>query len=214
MRNILIHAGDIFGGTFIMHYGATNCISCNARCEMLPSMEFRSTQCLAGRICMWPAANFPFEEGLRSMINSVNVIFSDPGFIFVDFSWRNINFFMKDGWINYLEKVAMKIILISDRKMMALAAFYELTEPKLKVISAEGGTNYLKLLLQRVLSGRPLPRVNTRPLTDIEKDVLYMTLNNYSVVDIAKKKFVDIKCIYNTKQRVENKLGIKIRRLL
>lgn len=198
-----------------MQYGGVYCLSCNLKCEILPLKEFRSTQCLNRQTCIWPAINFFLETGLLSLINSVNVVFPVSGFIFVDFSWRNIRAFMNEGWVDYLGGTEMKIILLSDKKMMPLAAWYATGEPRIsEVIYIHQKVDRLKLSLQRVFIGLPLQKKAVRALKKAEKEVLYLTLNNFSVDEISLKMNLDKKAIYNLRQRVESKMGLKIRRFV
>lgn len=198
-----------------MQYGEMHCLGCNLKCEILPSKEFSSTQCLNRQICIWPAVNFFFEAGLKSLINTVDVIFPVSGFIFVDFSWRSIRFFMDERWIDYLGCADMKIILLSDKKMTPLAAYYSLNEPRVSgTIYISDDINKLKTSLRKVFVGQPLVRQAVRSLTRSEKEILYLTLSNYSVADISRELVVDTKSVYNIRQRLEGKLGVKIRRFL
>lgn len=198
-----------------MQYGAVHCLSCNLKCEILPLKEFRSTQCLNRQICVWPAANFLFKDGLISLINSVDIVFRDSGFIFVDFSWRNVRAFMNEGWVDYLGSTEMKIILLSDKKMMPLAAWYARSEARIaEVIYIHQKVNRLKLSLQKVFVGVPLQKQAVRALKKAEKEVLYLTLNNFSVAEISLKMNLDRKAIYNLRQRTESKMGLKIRRFV
>ena len=53
-----------------------------------------------------------------------------------------------------------------------------------------------------------------RALKKAEKEVLYLTLNNFSVAEISLKMNLDRKAIYNLRQRTESKMGLKIRRFV
>ncbi len=198
-----------------MQYGRVHCLSCNLKCEILPLKEFRSTQCLNTKICVWPAVNFLFKDGLEFLINSVDVVFRDSGFIFIDFSWKNIRIFINEGWIDYLEGTEMKIVLLSDKKMMPLAAWYVRSEPRiLEVIFIQQKVKELKASLQKVFVGLPLQKQAVRALKKAEKEVLYLTLNNFSVAEISVEMNLDKKIVYNLRQRIESKMGMKIRRFI
>ncbi|WP_227628227.1 helix-turn-helix transcriptional regulator [Klebsiella oxytoca] len=202
-------------GVFNMQYGRVHCLSCNLKCEILPLKEFRSTQCLNTKICVWPAVNFLFKDGLEFLINSVDVVFRDSGFIFIDFSWKNIRIFINEGWIDYLEGTEMKIVLLSDKKMMPLAAWYVRSEPRiLEVIFIQQKVKELKASLQKVFVGLPLQKQAVRALKKAEKEVLYLTLNNFSVAEISVEMNLDKKIVYNLRQRIESKMGMKIRRFI
>lgn len=198
-----------------MQYGRVHCLSCNLKCEILPLKEFRSTQCLNTKICVWPAVNFLFKDGLEFLISSVDVVFRDSGFIFIDFSWKNIRTFINEGWIDYLEGTEMKIVLLSDKKMMPLAAWYVRSEPRiLEVIFIQQKVKELKASLQKVFVGLPLQKQAVRALKKAEKEVLYLTLNNFSVAEISVEMNLDKKLVYNLRQRIESKMGMKIRRFI
>lgn len=192
-----------------MQYGRVHCLSCSLKCEILPS---RSTQCLNRQICIWPAVNTPLKTGLISLINSVDVESPASRIIFVDFSWRNVRAFMNERWIDYLGSTEMKIILLSDRKMMPLAVWYARSEPRISdVIFIQQNVTRLKASLQKVLVGLPLPKQAVRGLKKAEKEVFYLTLNSFSVAEISSKMNLDKKTIYNIRQRIESKMGLKIK---
>jgi len=198
-----------------MKYGGVCCLGGNIKCGMLPLKESQPTQCLNREIYIWPAVNFLFEAGLKYLIDSVDVIFPVSGFIFVDFSWKNFRSFIDDEWVDYLGKSNMKIILLSDKKMASLAAYYAMNEPKIsEVIYIHDDASKLNISLRKVFIGLPLRSKNVRSLTKGEKEILYLTLSNYSVIDISKKMIIDTKSVYNLRQRTELKLGVRIREFI
>lgn len=196
-----------------MRHGEIHCQSCSIQCRILPTQEFSASQCFNARVCIWPEINLFFEVGIKSVINSVGIITSSKGFVFVDFSWRNIRFFMNDGWVEYLQSTKMKVILLSDKKMAPLASYYKQNEVGiLDVLYMSEGLRASVINVRKLFTGLPLFRQSVRALTKRERDVLYLTLNQRKAVDIAEEMSLDTKSVYNIRQRIENKMGMKIRR--
>ncbi|ELW1649010.1 LuxR family transcriptional regulator [Enterobacter oligotrophicus] len=199
-----------------MQYRELRCLSCSIKCEILPLEKYRSSQCLNGKICIWPETNFMFQNGITSIINSMDIISSVAGFIFVDFSWGNIHAFLNDRWIEYLAQTKMTIILVSDQKMAPLAAYYDWNDRHVSgCIYVSDGISSLTTSMRKLFFGQAILRTkNKKALTSKEKEVFLLTLNNYQVADISKRMLTDAKAIYNLRQRIEYKLGMKIRRYL
>ena len=196
-----------------MKHGNVFCHGCSVKCEILPEQEFRASQCLNTRVCIWPEVNVFFDVGVRSVINSIGIITSSAGFVFVDFSWRNIRFFMCDEWVEYLAGTNMKIILLTDIKMAALANYYKQNEKRVsEVLYLSEGLRMTLINFRKLFIGLPFFRRYGRTLTKNEKDILYLTLKNRGVFDISTQMSLDVKSVYNIKQRVESKIGMKIRR--
>lgn len=196
-----------------MRHGEVHCQSCSIQCRILPTQEFSASQCLNARICIWPEINLFFEAGIRSVINSVEIITSSTGFVFVDFSWRNIRFFINDEWIEYLHSTKMKVVLLSDQRMAPLAAYYKQSGVGiLEVLYMSEGLSANVINVRKLFTGLPLFHRSRRALTKRERDVLYLTLSQRKVADIAEEMSLDAKSVYNIRQRVENKIGMKIRR--
>lgn len=196
-----------------MNYEELYCIGCRANCEILPVQEFKVSQCLITHIYIWPVVNYFFEKGILSIINSTQVISSFPGFIFVDFSWKNIKYFLNDEWIRYLTATKMRIILMPDEKMAPLATYYNRNENAIyNVIYLSEGLTGIRNKIKKLFIGMPLLNKVAKELTKNEKDVLYLTLQQVGVREISKRMSLDVKAVYNIRQRVENKIGMKIRR--
>lgn len=64
-----------------MKHGNVFCHGCSVKCEILPEQEFRASQCLNTRVCIWPEVNVFFDVGVRSVINSIGIITSSAGFV-------------------------------------------------------------------------------------------------------------------------------------
>lgn len=196
-----------------MKHGNVLCQSCSIKCQILPEQEFSASQCLNPKVCIWPGVNVFFEAGVRSLINSISVITSSEGFVFVDFSWRNIHFFMNDEWVEYLASTNMKIILLADVKMAALANYYKQNEKNVtEVLYLSEGLGATLINFRKVFIGLPLFCRSGRSLTKKERQVLYLTLKHKGVADISTEMSLDVKSVYNIRQRIESKIGMKIRR--
>lgn len=197
-----------------MRYGNVHCQSCSIKCKILPAQEFRASQCLNSMVCIWPEVNSFFCVGIESVINSIRVITSLSGFVFVDFSWRNIDFFIDDGWGEYLASTGMRVVLLSDKRMAPLATYYKQNEGSISdvIYLSEGGDSLL-INFGKIFIGLPLFHRVGKTLTKKEKDVLYLTLKQKKVTEIVDEMSLDAKSVYNIRQRIESKIGMKIRNL-
>lgn len=154
-----------------------------------------------------------FDVGVRSVINSISIITSSSGFMFVDFSWRNIRFFMNDEWPGYLASTNLKVILLTDKPMTPLANYYHKNEEGVsEVLYLSEGLGTVLMNLKKIFIGLPLFRRCGRVLTKKEMDVLCLTLKNKGVPDTSMEMSLHVKSVYNIRQRIEGKIGMKIRR--
>ncbi|BAS42685.1 transcriptional regulator, luxR family [Klebsiella oxytoca] len=120
---------------------------------------------------------------------------------------------MCDEWVEYLAGTNMKIILLTDIKMAALANYYKQNEKRVsEVLYLSEGLSMTLINFRKLFIGLPFFRRYGRTLTKNEKDILYLTLKNRGVFDISTQMSLDVKSVYNIKQRVESKIGMKIRR--
>lgn len=196
-----------------MKHGVVHCQGCSVKCKILPEQDFRASQCLNSRVCIWPEVSVFFDVGVRSIINSISIITSSSGFVFVDFSWRNIRFFMNDEWVRYLASTNLKVILLTDKPMTALANYYKKNEERVsEVLYLSEGLGTALMNFKKIFIGLPLFRMCGRILTKKEKEVLYLTLKNKGVSDISTEMSLHVKSVYNIRQRIEGKIGMKIRR--
>lgn len=98
---------------------------------------------------------------------------------------------------------------------MPLAAWYARNESRISgVIFIQQNVNRLKVSLQKVFVGLPLQKQAVRELKKAEREVLYLTLNNFSVAEISLKMNHGNKATYNLRQRIESKMGLKTRRFV
>jgi hypothetical protein len=120
---------------------------------------------------------------------------------------------MNDEWVEYLASTNMKVILLTDIKMTALANYYKQNEMGIsEVLYLSEGLGSTVINVRRIFTGLPLFRRCGKALTKKEMDVLYLTLKQRKVPDISTEMSLDVKSVYNIRQRIESKIGMKIRR--
>jgi DNA-binding CsgD family transcriptional regulator len=119
---------------------------------------------------------------------------------------------MNDEWVEYLASTNMKVILLTDIKMAALANYYKQNETRIsEVLYLSEGLGTTLINVRKIFTGLPLFRRYGKSLTKKEMDVLYLTLKQRKVSDISTEMSLDVKSVYNIRQRIESKIGMKIR---
>nr|WP_262781271.1 hypothetical protein [Enterobacter quasiroggenkampii] len=118
-------------------------------------------------------------------------------------------------WIERLARTNMNIVIISDRKLEALANYFLTHRSEIKgVIYSDDSDIILKEKISHLFTGR---RVNSRRgsiLNAVEFTLLNRFLSGACLQEIIKTDGIDVKKIYVHKIRLERKLGTSIHKIL
>jgi hypothetical protein len=51
-----------------MKHGVVHCQGCSVKCQILPEQDFRASQCLNPKVCIWPEVSVFFDVGVRLLL--------------------------------------------------------------------------------------------------------------------------------------------------
>lgn len=191
------------------------CISCELSCQLFPDNAVRSQYCGNASFAVWPIGNHFLQLAVANKILRGNKNHLLRGFIFVDFSMYNLRVLADPQWIEHLAITNMHIVLISDRKLEALANYLFAHHDEIKgIIYADDNDAVLQEKINHLFSGR---RVNSRrgnTLNTVEFTLLNRFMSGVCLQEIIKTDSIDVKKIYVHKIRLERKLGTSIHKIL
>ncbi|MFW7216343.1 helix-turn-helix transcriptional regulator [Enterobacter sp. BNK-22] len=191
------------------------CISCELSCQLYPDNTVRSQYCENASFAVWPGDNHFLQIAVENKIVRGNKNHLLRGFIFVDFSMYNLRALADPQWIERLARTNMNIVIISDRKLEALANYFLTHRSEIKgVIYSNDSDIILKEKISHLFTGR---RVNSRRgsiLNAVEFTLLNRFLSGACLQEIIKTDGIDVKKIYVHKIRLERKLGTSIHKIL
>ncbi|WP_414456166.1 helix-turn-helix transcriptional regulator [Enterobacter quasiroggenkampii] len=191
------------------------CISCELSCQLYPDNAVRSQYCGNASFAVWPGDNYFLQIAVENKIVRGNKNHLLRGFIFVDFSMYNLRALADPQWIERLARTNMNIVIISDRKLEALANYFLTHRSEIKgVIYSDDSDIILKEKISHLFTGR---RVNSRRgsiLNAVEFTLLNRFLSGACLQEIIKTDGIDVKKIYVHKIRLERKLGTSIHKML
>lgn len=191
------------------------CISCELSCQLYPDNTVRSQYCGNASFAVWPGDNHFLQIAVENKIVRGNKNHLLRGFIFVDFSMYNLRALADPQWIERLARTNMNIVIISDRKLEALANYLLTHRSEIKgVIYSDDSDIILKEKISHLFTGR---RVNSRRgsiLNAVEFTLLNRFLSGACLQEIIKTDGIDVKKIYVHKIRLERKLGTSIHKIL
>ena len=191
------------------------CISCELSCQLYPDNAVRSQYCGNASFAVWPGDNHFLQIAVENKIVRGNKNHLLRGFIFVDFSMYNLRALADPQWIERLARTNMNIVMISDRKLEALANYFLTHRSEIKgVIYSDDSDIILKEKISHLFTGR---RVNSRRgsiLNAVEFTLLNRFLSGACLQEIIKTDGIDVKKIYVHKIRLERKLGTSIHKIL
>lgn len=191
------------------------CISCELSCQLFPDNAVRSQYCGNASFAVWPVGNHFLQTAIENKILRGNKNHLSRGFIFVDFSMYNLRALADPQWIERLAITNMNIVIITDRRLEALANYLFNQRSEIKgVIYSDDKDVILQEKISHLFSGR---RVNSRrgsKLNTVEFTLLNRFLSGACLQEIIKTDSIDVKKIYVHKIRLERKLGTSIHKIL
>jgi DNA-binding CsgD family transcriptional regulator len=137
------------------------------------------------------------------------------GFIFVDFSIYNLRVLADPQWIERLAITNMNIVIITDRKLEALANYFIAQYSEIKgVVYFDDNDVKLQEKINYLFSGRRVDNRRRNTLNAVEFMLLNRFMSGECLQEIIKTNSINVKQIYVHKVRLERKLGTSIHKLL
>lgn len=191
-----------------LEYKKLRCISCQLNCELLPAPSLSSHQCLERQYCIWPNGNNFLYEGVASLLLSPHINVLGYGFIFVDFSFHNLALFSSSDWIMHLSQSKLKLVLVTDSRMEALATYWQRRCSSITtVLYSDNDRDVIADKIKKAISGLQTKETRRKKLTEYEVTVLKLLLRGEAVKDICNELEAKRNSIYNVIRSLKNKLG-------
>ncbi|MDU1573948.1 MAG: LuxR family transcriptional regulator [Pantoea sp.] len=192
------------------------CASCKYGCQLINRNNEVINRCPIQKIAIWPDGNHYLKKGVLSLVAGRYETVFCKGCIFVDFSVHRLRYFTNNNWLDYLKSTGLSIIIVSDRPMGPLAAYWGKNGSVYSVIycgiSIEKIKKQINFYYYGLKGGVASKKVNA--LSREEVIFLDLAVNGYSLSLIAKKMNLDVKKIYNIKESVRRKTGRSLNQLL
>lgn len=191
------------------------CISCELSCQLFPDNAVRSQYCDNASFAVWPVGNHFLEMAVQDKILRRNKNHLSRGFIFVDFSIYNLRVLADPQWIERLAITNMNIVIITDRKLEALANYFIAQYSEIKgILYFDDNDVKLQEKINYLFSGRRVDNRRRNTLNAVEFMLLNRFMSGECLQEIIKTNSINVKQIYVHKVRLERKLGTSIHKLL
>lgn len=194
---------------------SVRCLSCELSCELFPDAAVRAQYCQRAAFAVWPEGNCFLKKGVieKLLLNNQNHL--SHGFIFIDFSFPNLRLFIDPQWVDRLTHSGMHIVLISDRTLTPLANYWLSKSNKIQgVIYSDDDDDVQHQKIRRLFRGQLVNSKRGRSLNYTEMILLERFISGRSIQQITRMDDIDIKRIYVYKLRLEDKLGLRIHKIL
>lgn len=190
------------------------CSSCPLHCSIQPEVSPRAEYCTSSCFCFWPENNIFFNRGIIDGLLASNNNALLSGYVFVDFSMANLHLFIDEKWLNFLSKAPLKIILVSDRHMQALANYWFRKSGGISaIIYHDDRLSVANDKIKKIFIGRIMLNTQGMTMTEGEFTILSKFIRGMSSQQVAEDLSLNIRSVYAYKQRIEKHLGNKINRL-
>lgn len=191
-------------------YGDVCCFSCHFNCVISSTKTIKMITCNSNRYCLWPESNLYLKLGLEVSIISSRYNLTHNGLIFIDFSSQNAKLYSNKGWLDYLTQTGMQLVLLPDKEMKPLAAYWK---KRSSLIVAVINPDDTKSEIEKKVSS-PFYRardshVYRNNLSDIEVKTLDLMFSDKSIKQISEILELNIKKIYDIKRSLQLKMGGK-----
>ncbi len=194
---------------------SVHCLSCHFNCELGNFESIKKLNCIDSKYGVWPENNFYLTLGVESLLIRPDYRHIQRGFIFVDFSWYHIRRFTNGLWLEYLAKTGLKLILIADKSMEALASYwYSVSVDIAMVIYITEGKLVIERKIERIVCGRMIRDPRRKKLSELEIMVLHLFLKGCTVQKISVMLNLKPKRVYNIKSILQNKIGGRLNTII
>lgn len=192
-----------------------HCISCDKSCLAFSGKSVCSLYCEYLPFAVWPEVNIYFKSGVteKFLLKYKNYLLS--GFVFVDFSFVNLRYFVDPGWVDLLIRTKMHIVLIVDKKMHSLANYWLVNRPEIRgVIYSSDPDEVVDYKIKKLFRGEYANRKVGETLNRTEYSLLSHFISGRGLKEIVELEHLKPKEIYVRKLRLENKLGCRTNAIL
>lgn len=193
-----------------------HCYGCDKKCHFDNSALHEIKECAGLEYYIWPDNNSFLVEGIRHHFTDVNDKYITQPVVIIDFSHKNINYFLSDNWLDQFKN--MRLILVTDKKMTAIAHYWFYNDTSDTTISSvifyDDTAEEVATKLQKTFLAKTIKPAGSRPkLSQNEYSLFAFLFNGWTPKKIAYRNGTSVKNTYAMKNRIERKLGVSITRL-
>lgn len=193
-----------------------HCYGCDKKCHFDNSALHEIKECTGPEYYIWPDNNSFLVEGIRHYFTDVNDKYITQPVVIIDFSHKNINYFLSDNWLDQFKN--MRLILVTDKKMTAIAHYWFYNDTSDTTISSvifyDDTAEEVATKLQKTFLAKTIKPAGSRPkLSQNEYSLFAFLFNGWTPKKIAYRNGTSVKNTYAMKNRIERKLGVSITRL-
>lgn len=200
----------------VCHTPSMHCYGCDKKCHFDNSALHEIKECMGLEYYIWPDNNSFLVEGIRHYFTDVNDKYITQPVVIIDFSHKNINYFLSDNWLDQFKN--MRLILVTDKKMTAIAHYWFYNDTSDTTISSvifyDDTAEEVATKLQKTFLAKTIKPAGSRPkLSQNEYSLFSFLFNGWTPKKIAYRNGTSVKNTYAMKNRIERKLGVSITRL-
>ena len=200
----------------VCHTPSMHCYGCDKKCHFDNSALHEIKECMGLEYYIWPDNNSFLVEGIRHHFTDVNDKYITQPVVIIDFSHKNINYFLSDNWLDQFKN--MRLILVTDKKMTAIAHYWFYNDTSDTTISSvifyDDTAEEVATKLQKTFLAKTIKPAGSRPkLSQNEYSLFAFLFNGWTPKKIAYRNGTSVKNTYAMKNRIERKLGVSITRL-
>lgn len=200
----------------VCHTPSMHCYGCDKKCHFDNSALHEIKECTGLEYYIWPDNNSFLVEGIRHYFTDVNDKYITQPVVIIDFSHKNINYFLSDNWLDQFKN--MRLILVTDKKMTAIAHYWFYNDTSDTTISSvifyDDKAEEVATKLQKTFLAKTIKPAGSRPkLSQNEYSLFAFLFNGWTPKKIAYRNGTSVKNTYAMKNRIERKLGVSITRL-
>lgn len=200
----------------VCHTPSMHCYGCDKKCHFDNSALHEIKECTGLEYYIWPDNNSFLVEGIRHHFTDVNDKYITQPVVIIDFSHKNINYFLSDNWLDQFKN--MRLILVTDKKMTAIAHYWFYNDTSDTTISSvifyDDTAEEVATKLQKTFLAKTIKPAGSRPkLSQNEYSLFAFLFNGWTPKKIAYRNGTSVKNTYAMKNRIERKLGVSITRL-
>lgn len=200
----------------VCHTPSMHCYGCDKKCHFDNSALHEIKECTGLEYYIWPDNNSFLVEGIRHYFTDVNDKYITQRVVIIDFSHKNINYFLSDNWLDQFKN--MRLILVTDKKMTAIAHYWFYNDTSDTTISSvifyDDTAEEVATKLQKTFLAKTIKPAGSRPkLSQNEYSLFAFLFNGWTPNKIAYRNGTSVKNTYAMKNRIERKLGVSITRL-
>lgn len=200
----------------LCHTPSMHCYGCDKKCHFDNSALHEIKECTGLEYYIWPDNNSFLVEGIRHYFTDVNDKYITQPVVIIDFSHKNINYFLSDNWLDQFKN--MRLILVTDKKMTAIAHYWFYNDTSDTTISSvifyDDTAEEVATKLQKTFLAKTIKPAGSRPkLSQNEYSLFAFLFNGWTPKKIAYRNGTSVKNTYAMKNRIERKLGVSITRL-